>query len=235
MSSALSFRKVSTILAILIGITFYSSIDGAFHFDDTHSIESNVAIRSMANIPSFWSDPRTSSFIPENRVYRPMVYTLYSVCWWIGQGSTHPFHVMKLLMHLSVCLALFLIWRRLWSEPGWFPEKIPELHIPFVSRTFRLTPEWAALFLAMLFSVHPATSECVDYIAATTSLQCAMFYLWAYVAYLKLRESAQLKFLAISMGLYFLSVASKEEGITLPAMIVLTELFLSRGTVVARL
>ncbi|MGZ3698682.1 MAG: tetratricopeptide repeat protein, partial [Bdellovibrionota bacterium] len=32
-----------------------------------------------------------------------------------------------------------------------------------------------------------------------------------------------------------LSVASKEEGITLPAMIVLTELFLSRGTVVARL
>ena len=89
--SQVSFRKAALWLAIAVLGCYLWSVWGTFHFDDSHSVESNTAIRSVANIPSFWSDARTSSFIPENRVYRPLVYTFYSFCWLVGQrGAPSP-------------------------------------------------------------------------------------------------------------------------------------------------
>ena len=230
----LEWRKVGLGLAVVIGLCYITSIDGSFHFDDSHSVESNVAVRSLTNIPSFWTDTRTSSFIPENRVYRPLVYTFYAFCWQIGGGATWPFHLMKIFMHILVALALFMIWRRLWSQEGWFPVKSLKLKLPLVSRSISITPDTAAVVLAVLFGIHPTGSECVDYISATTSLQCAMFYLWAFYSYLVFRDTGDRKCLFTSLLLYFLSVASKEEGITLPAMVVVTELFLSPGGAAAR-
>lgn len=222
-----TMKQVLLWLGFLIAAVYAASINASYHFDDSHSVESNPAVRSIANIPSFWADGKTSSFIPENRVYRPLVYTFYSFCWAIGGGKTWPFHIMKMLMHWSVCIALFLIWRRLWSTPGWFPIKGLKLRLPLTSAQFTVDPSVAALLLAALFAVHPAGSECVVYIAATTSLQCAMFYVWAFYAYLLYRDGGNRKHLALALFLYFLSVASKEEGITLPAMVFITELFLN--------
>lgn len=227
--TTMSLRKVAMWLGIIIAVCYAGSVGGTYHFDDSHSVQGNIHVRSLANIPHFWTDSRTSSFIPENRVYRPLVYTFYSFCWLIGGGETWPFHLMKMAMHLMVCLALFVIWRRLWSEPGWFPVKSLKIKFPFVSRALSLTPEGTAFFLAVIFAIHPTSSECVDYISATTSLQCAMFYLWAYVSYLAFRDTGNKAKLGLSILLYFLSVASKEEGITLPAMVLVTELFLIRG------
>lgn len=235
MSDPLRFRSVAVWLGALIFVAFFSSIHGSFHFDDSHSVESNIAIRSMKNIPQFWTQPETSSFIPENRVYRPLVYTFYSIAWAIGEGETWPFHLMKMAMHWFVCLALFLIWQRLWQIPGWFPgenrkgldgARPLELRFPFIRHRFYLNPTWAAFFLTTLFAVHPAVTECVDYISATTSLQCAMFYVWAFVFFLWYRDGAELKWLGFSLLFYFFSVSSKEEGITLLAIVPLTEFFL---------
>lgn len=236
---SLSLQKVALILGIAIFACYIWSVTGTFHFDDSHSVETNLAVRSISNIPSFWTDTRTSSFIPENRVYRPLVYTFYSFCWLIGQGATWPFHVMKMFMHLGVCLGIFFIWRRLWSEEGWFPVGNLKIRFPLLSRVFTVNRDWAALFLALAFAVHPAGSECVDYISATTSLQCAMFYVWAFCAYLRARDAdaaggSGARWLGLSLFLYFMSVASKEEGITLVAMVFVTEMFLLRGSFSSR-
>ncbi len=157
----LSLRVVALWLGLMIGVVYFTSLTGTYHFDDSHSVESNLAIRSFANIPSLWTDSRTSSFIPENRVYRPLVYTFYTFCWAIGGGKTWPFHVMKMGMQLMVCLALFLIWRRLWQTPGWFPAQGLRLKLPLVSQALAITQDWAAFLLAAVFAIHPANSECV--------------------------------------------------------------------------
>lgn len=225
-----SIRKRILWFAVLVGLCYFPSLNGSFHFDDTHSIQSNLAIRSLSNIPSLWLDPKTSSFIPENRVYRPLVYTFYSICWWGGKGETWPFHFMKMTFHFLVVLAFYLIWKFFWSLPGWLPVKDLKIKIPGYSRRIPIDPASAATLIAILFAIHPACSECVDYIAATTSLQCALFYVWAFWAYLKFRESSQKKFLMYSLVLYFCSVASKEEGITLPAVILLTEIVLNSAS-----
>jgi tetratricopeptide (TPR) repeat protein len=231
----LDWRRAFRWLAVFVALVWAGGISGGYHFDDSHSVEANLAVRSLSNIPTFWTDTRTSSFIPENRVYRPMVYTFYSFCWLIGGGKTWPFHLMKMLMHVLVCLGLFRIWARLWREPGWFPVKDLRLKIPLISHVFELTPDMAAFFLAAVFAIHPVMSECVDYISSTTSLQCAMFYVWAYYCWLRYRDSGRFQELLYALALYFLSVASKEEGITLPAMVFFTEIFLAKGAASARI
>ncbi len=230
----LSAKKVALWLAVVVGLCYFGSMNGEFHFDDSHSVEGNVAIRSLSNIPSFWIDPKTSSFIPDNRVYRPMVYVGYALAWQLGGGETWAFHLFKIAMHVVVCLMLFLIWRRLWQEPGWFLSKPLSIHFPFTSKAFEVDGEKAALLLAFLFAVHPTGSECVDYISATTSLQCAMFFLLGFNSYLQYRDSGRRKYFVWLLVYYFLSVASKEEGITLPAMILITELMLSSANTATR-
>jgi tetratricopeptide (TPR) repeat protein len=228
-------RTVFRRLAVVVGVAYVLCIQGSYHFDDSHSVESNLAVHSLSSIPSFWVDNKTSSFIPENRVYRPLVYTFYAICWKIGGGATWPFHVMKMLMHAMVCLGLFAVWRRLWSELGWFPVRPFKLKFPLFGAQVPVTPGFAAFLLAVIFAVHPTTSECVDYISSTTSLQAALFYIWAFYAWLTYRDRPDPRALAAALGLYFLSVASKEEGITLVAAVALAELMLSKGAAGQRL
>ena len=43
-------------------------------------------------------------------MYRPLVYTFYSVCWLIGGGETWPFHIMKMVMQVSYAWLISFYW-----------------------------------------------------------------------------------------------------------------------------
>ena len=127
-----------------------------------------------------------------------------------------------------MCILLFSVWRSLWRESGWFSiEKNSLLQLPFSNRVFELNSENAAFILAAIFAVHPACCEIATYIIATSSLQAAVFYLLAFYIYLENRKSPGLKSLGISVFFFFCSVASKEEGITFPAIVFLSEFYLT--------
>jgi tetratricopeptide (TPR) repeat protein len=218
-----SWKSAALVLAVLVAAAYASSIDNSFHFDDAHSVEDNPAVHSLRSIPSFWTDPSTSSFIAENRVYRPLTHTVFALCWWLGDGATEPFHLAKMAMHWGVCLAFFLIWARLWRRPRWFPVRRWESPLPGLRRKLAMTPGWVALLLACLFAVHPACAEVVNCIAASTSLQATLFFAWAFWAYLVHREDGRRRWLWLALALYGSSVASKEIGITLVAVIFIFE------------
>jgi tetratricopeptide (TPR) repeat protein len=135
---------------------------------------------------------------------------------------------MKIGLHFLAVVALFFIWNYFWSIPGWLPIRDLKIKAPWFNRTLSINSTSAAFLLSILFAIHPACSECVDYISATTSLQCAVFYVWSYWIYLQYRETHQKKFLLGALFLYFCSVASKEEGITLPAVVFVTEFYLQK-------
>lgn len=223
-------RKWLLLGAVLLA--WGGSLHVPYHFDDSHSVEGNAAIRSISHIPSFWTDPRTSTSISENRVYRPLLYTFYSICWWMGGGATWPFHLMKLLMHFFTSLSVYLIWRRLFTLPGWMPANHEQwkIRFPLMSQEYRVTSEVLAFFAALVFAVHPALSECVVYISSTTAMQAAMFMGWGFYFHLKSREhSGQNLWVLWALIFYFLAVASKEIGITLVALIGWFEVYTAKG------
>lgn len=223
MSRRLNFWALALLLIALIAGAYLPNVNGAYHFDDGHTVSENPAMRNWNSLVDVWTDSRLESLLPANRSYRPLLFVTYFLCYQAGDGETWVFHVVKMLMHLVFCMASFVIWRRLFALFGWIPASMPRW----------LTPDALAAYLAVLLAIHPASNECVNYITATSTLQCATFYVLGFCAYLIGREKGTITPMVLAMLCYVASVLTKEEGITLPAVLVVYELMCGRRRLLA--
>src|SRR5689334_17541013 len=89
-------------LIAAVTAAYANHFHNTFHFDDSHTIENNAAIRTLGNVPRFFSDASTFSALPTNQSYRPIVSTLLALDYWLG-GGLRPF-----VFHFSI-FALFIV------------------------------------------------------------------------------------------------------------------------------
>src|SRR6478735_8760883 len=76
-------------VAVLLFATAYAnSWRSSFHFDDSHVVETNPGIRSLASVPRYFSDARTFSSLPTNQTYRPVVTLTLAIDHAIAQVTT---------------------------------------------------------------------------------------------------------------------------------------------------
>ena len=129
----------------LVLAAYANSLDNSFHFDDSHVIETNAFLRSLDNVPRFFTDAHTFSSLPQNATYRPLVTLSLALDWAAGNGSYRSFHITQiaLLLILGAMLVAFFT--------------------PIVGR-------WKALFAATLFCVHTANTETMNLISARSEL-----------------------------------------------------------------
>jgi protein O-mannosyl-transferase len=141
--------------ALLSTLLVYANhFHNAFHFDDAHTIQNNVFVRSVRNIPLFFISPATFSSLPSNQSYRPLVTTTLAVDYWLGGGlDTFAFHVTSFGLFLTQCVLLTALYRRLMD---------------------RARPDdrnrWPALLAAAWYALHPANAETVNYIIARSEI-----------------------------------------------------------------
>ena len=64
-------------LVAAVTVTHLPSIEGDFHFDDDHSIVENPYLRSIENIPKFFTDPSMFSRNEGTTMYRPLLLSTY--------------------------------------------------------------------------------------------------------------------------------------------------------------
>jgi tetratricopeptide (TPR) repeat protein len=136
-----------------------NSLDNSFHFDDSHVIETNLYLRSLTNIPRFFTDAHTFSSLPQNATYRPLVTLSLALDYARGHGlDPRPFHVTQiaLLLITGAMLAVFFT---------------------------PLTGKWPALFAATLFCVHTANSETMNLISARSELLSTIGLLGSFLLY----------------------------------------------------
>ena len=134
-----SFAFACAAAAILILAAYANAFRNSFHFDDAHVIESNVYIRSLHNVPRFFTDAHTFSSLPQNSTYRPLVTLSLAFDYARGGLNPVPYHVTQIVL-LIVTGALLVIF-----------------FTPLVG-------EWPALFAATLFCVHTANTETMNLI-----------------------------------------------------------------------
>lgn len=222
--------RIAIALITLVFLIYAPTLGFPFFFDDSHYISGNLAIQTPNNLLKLWTSASYYSVTPENWGYRPFTTFLQSLAWLTGGGALWPFHLLKIVLHGLTCYLLFLVWKKLFAVPGFFPDPAPTLRWKWrgQARSWSFDPESAALLAALFFAVHTAHTEVMIYISATSTLLAGTCYIAAYYFYLCDREKSNLKLIVASLVLYALSVLAKEEGITLVALIVLTELFLPR-------
>jgi len=87
---------------VLIAAAYANSLDNTFHFDDGHVSESNLYLRSLANVPRFFTDANTFSSHPQNATYRPLVTLSLALDYARGGLDPRPYHVTQIALLLIV-------------------------------------------------------------------------------------------------------------------------------------
>ena len=158
----------------LLGLVAYlNSLPNGFHFDDYPTIVENGAIRSLKLIPAYFVDTTTWTLSPL-RDWRPVVLVTFALNYRMGGIDPVIFRLTNLVLHIATSLFLFLILKDILSRPA--------------ARLAPASPRTAtglALSAALLFLVHTANSEVVNYIFARSTLLATFFYAGAFYCYLR--------------------------------------------------
>ncbi|MCM3874901.1 MAG: tetratricopeptide repeat protein, partial [Thermoanaerobaculia bacterium] len=154
-------------LALLFA-AYANVLGNAFHFDDSHVVVDNLYIRNLANARQFFTDVRTTSALPQNQAYRPLVTLSLAVDYFLGRGlSTRAFHLDQLFLLALLGTALFFFYFRVMEHAA-----------PGAANGF------LALFSATLFCVHTVNTETMNLMHARSEILSALGIVCGFLAYL---------------------------------------------------
>ena len=129
---------------------YWNTFDNSFHYDDEHSIQNNINIRSLENIPSFFADPGMFSRDADKGMYRPLLLVTYALNYAVGGYEVGGYHVVNIALHATN--AALLLWLG-----------------------YLLSGRLLVGFLAgILFAVYPLATEPVNYISSRSDTLSAM-------------------------------------------------------------
>jgi len=139
-----------TILVMLL-VSYSNHFNNGFHFDDSHVIVSNGAIRNIGDIASFFTDPTTFSSLPANQAYRPMVTLMNAIDYWTAGNELNPFyfHLHVFFWYIVQIILMFFLFRNIFNKS--------------------IDHKWSdyiALFAVGWYALHTANAETINYISA---------------------------------------------------------------------
>ena len=195
-----------TAMLLAVCAVYSNFFHNSFHFDDFHTIVDNPAIRSLRNVPHFFTDATTFSVLPSNRTYRPFVSASLALDYALGRGyDVFWFHLSTFIVFLAQLIAMYVIFIRIMSAAR------PGTESANANRVM-------ALLAVAWYGLHPAMAETVNYIIQRGDIYCAfgaVAALAVYVQFPRLRKS----------GLYLLplvfAMLSKPPALVFPLLLFL--------------
>lgn len=198
----LAIRCVPALLAVVV---YLSALDGTFHFDDSHAVIGNPAIRSLKEVGRFFTDAGAFSILPQNQGYRPLLLVSYALTSVFTGVTGRAFIAVNLAVHVLCVLLFQLLLRRVLDLLG------------------RPRDERLVLVSSAFFALHPIFSECINYVSARSESLCAAFSLMAMIAYLRARESGSRRALIGAAAAMLSAMLVKAVAITVPALLLVVE------------
>lgn len=162
---------IIVLLAAIIAattLTYSNHFHNAFHFDDVHTIENNLYIRDIKNIPLFFKDGTTGSSLPANQSYRPVLTSTLAIDYKLAGGleNTLVYHITSFVFFLLQGILMFFLFRHIIRKVS--PESPAELVSGFATAWFML---------------HPACAETINYIIQRGDSLSTFFVVLALVMY----------------------------------------------------
>jgi tetratricopeptide (TPR) repeat protein len=185
---------------------FEPSLRGDLVFDDYHLPFANPQAGQMP--ARFWIGG-----------VRPLLMATYWANFLLSGTNPLSYHVLNLILHAGTGVLVFFVFKRLLEISGAAGER-----------------RWYALFGATLYLLHPLQTESVDYIAGRSELVAGFFFFAAWMVFLRSFESETRARTAILVLLLAgAAVLGKESAISLPAILIATDLFWAKEGVAAQL
>jgi len=198
-------------IVVVAALPYLNALGNGFIYDDHQQILANPYLRSFRYLraiftTSVWSFLGGAAGV--TNYYRPLMTFGYLLCFRLFGPSPFAFHLVNLLMHLAVVLLVYRVTASLFRDRD------------------------IAALTALIFALHPIHSESVDWIAAVTDIEVALFFLagfWFYLRIPRLTASRpDRRWLTAQAGLVVclaLALLSKEQALMLPVLGTLFEHF----------
>jgi Flp pilus assembly protein TadD len=208
--------------AVLAWLVFGRAIDAPFIFDDLVSVEDNPSITRLW--PPFGTEDHRGPLRPPRETptsARPIVNLSFALNYCAGYHSPRGYRTINLLIHAANATLLWAVVRR-------------TLLLPHFAGRYAGVAGWLATAVALLWLLHPLTTEAVIYITQRSELVVAFFYLATLYASLRYWTAASPRsratWLAAAIAACFAGAGSKEVMVTAPVVVLLFERTLVSGS-----
>ncbi len=97
---------------VILCLAYSNHFKNGFYFDDNHTIRNNTWIRSLKNIPQFFTNYKTFSIDPNNQgAMRPMVTALNAIDYALAgkKYNQRYFHAHMFVNYLILCVLLYYL------------------------------------------------------------------------------------------------------------------------------
>jgi tetratricopeptide (TPR) repeat protein len=187
------------LLGVLVFGVYANSIHSEFVWDDIQLIKENPDIKSFSNV---FRILLSEDAVPDAKTnyYRPVTYLSFMLDYALWDSNPKGFHAVNIFLHLLFSCLLYLFVRDILGTSG------------------------AALTSSLIFALHPAVTETVNFIAGgRNTLLCGVFLLAALLSHRKGR-------LMLTLLFFTLSAFSKEFGLLFPVIAIFTDMYFPRAS-----
>lgn len=162
------FLILILIMVLVTTLTYSNHFGNAFQFDDIHTVENNVYIRDIHNFSLFFKDGTTSSTLPANQAYRPLVAASLAFDYWLGNGyNLFYFHLSSFLLFILQGILLIYFFKQVLKKS-----------------TTGIEVSVVALIAVSWYLLHPAIAETVNYVSARSDIQSTFFVIIAFTLFI---------------------------------------------------
>jgi tetratricopeptide (TPR) repeat protein len=182
---------------------YANSLSAPFIFDDQIAVVDNPAIRSLSGA---WSQPRNTPLAG-----RPIVALTFALNFAANDIDPASYHATNVAIHIGCALLMFGLIRR-------------TLRTPSLTPRFGAAASDLAFASALVWVVHPLTTDAITYITQRTESLMALCFLLTLYASLRAAERSTLgdrRWTMVCVVACGLGMGVKESMVTAPLVVVL--------------
>lgn len=196
--------RFAPLLLVVAGIVAYhNALRGPFVLDDFTAIPNNESIRRLWPPWNALSPPAHSPVTG-----RPLVNLSLAINYALGGLDSTSYHLVNIAIHVLAALLVFGIVRRTLAAA------------PRLSHQYRDAASGIATAVALLWVVHPLTTESVDYTIQRTELLMGLFFLLTlYGAIRGFQSGNGWRWHAAALAAFVLGLGSKEVIVVAPVVV----------------
>ncbi len=198
------------LLFVVALLAYMGALDNGFVWDSIKYVPGNPHIQQLNSESILWAF--TSTYFLN---WHPITHLSYMLDYQLYGGYVPAgFHLTNILLH-ALNVVIFY----------WLVSRLLLLHDQRQQENRELGRRVAALAAALIFAIHPQHVESVAWVAERKDLLFLLFYLGAMLAYLRYAARPGWRWYLFTLLLAFLSMGSKAMAVTLPAVLLLLDLY----------
>jgi protein O-mannosyl-transferase len=185
------------VVLFITAVTYLGTLRFDFVSDDYPQILSNPFVKAWHYVPQYFSGSLWRQLSPEAGLgaYRPVYLLWIRLNYAMFAGRSFGWHATAILLHLLATWLVYVAVRKM---------------------TGRFNLAWLS---ALLFGVHPIHHEVVAWVSGAGTSLFAIFFVSAFIAYLRSLEKSKTVWMTISCVLYALGMLTNEAAIAFPLLV----------------